>query len=86
MFYFTLVHVPGSHHTPNGLSRRQPQPGDEEELEDNFEDWINNVNSDRNEIVLHGYTKFHFFFYLSNKNPVLITAGAVRVKSADYTG
>ena len=44
MFHFTLVHIPGSHHTPNGLSRRQPQPGDKEEPEDDFEDWINNVN------------------------------------------
>ena len=38
MFHFTLIHVPGSHHTPDGLSRRQPQP------EDDFEDWIDNVN------------------------------------------
>ena len=44
MFHFTLIHVPGSHHTPNGLSRRQPQPGDKEEPEDNFEDWIDNIN------------------------------------------
>jgi Na+-driven multidrug efflux pump len=22
MFYFTLVHIPGTHHTPNGLSRQ----------------------------------------------------------------
>ena len=44
MFYFTLIHVPRSHHTPDGLSRRQPQPGDKEEPEDDFEDWINNVN------------------------------------------
>ena len=44
MFHFTLVHVPGTHHTPDGLSRRKPQPGDEEEPEDDFEDWIDNVN------------------------------------------
>ena len=44
MFHFTLIHVPGSHHTPNGSSRRQPQPGDKEEPEDNVEDWINNIN------------------------------------------
>ena len=44
MFHFTLIHVCGSHYTPNVLSRRQPQPGDKEEPEDNFEDWINNVN------------------------------------------
>jgi hypothetical protein len=44
MFHFTLVHVPGTHHGPDGLSRRRPQPGDEEDLEDDFEDWIDQVN------------------------------------------
>jgi hypothetical protein len=46
MFYFTLVHVPGMHHTPDGLSRQKPQPSDEEEPEDDFEYWINNINGD----------------------------------------
>src|SRR5271168_1390359 len=44
MFHFELVHVPGIRHGPDGLSRRRPQPGDEEEPEDDFEDWIDNVN------------------------------------------
>ena len=44
MFHFTLVHVPGTHHGPDGLSRRKPQLGDEEEEEDDFEDWIDEVN------------------------------------------
>jgi hypothetical protein len=44
MFHFTLVHVPGTHHGPDGLSRRRPQPGDLEEPQDDFEDWIDNVN------------------------------------------
>ena len=44
MFHFTLVHVPGTHHGPDGLSRRQPQPGDNEEPEDDFEDWVDQVN------------------------------------------
>ena len=44
MFHFTLVHVPGTHHGPDGLSRRKPQPGDEEEEEDDFEDWVDQVN------------------------------------------
>ena len=44
MFHFTLVHVPGSHHGPDGLSRRRPQPGDEEEPEDDFDDWVDQVN------------------------------------------
>ena len=37
-------------------------------------------SADRNEIVLHGCTKFSFLL-----NPVLITAGAVRIIGADYT-
>lgn len=44
MFHFTLVHVPGTHHGPDGLSRRRAQPGDEEEPEDDFEDWVDQVN------------------------------------------
>jgi hypothetical protein len=44
MFHFTLVHVAGTHHTPDGLSRWKPQPADKEELEDDFEDWIDNIN------------------------------------------
>src|SRR6202522_4517782 len=44
MLHFILVHVPGTHHGPDGLSRRRPQLGDEEEPEDYFEDWIDNVN------------------------------------------
>ena len=44
MFHFELVLVPGTHHGPDGLSRRRPQPGDEEEPEDDFEDWIDEVN------------------------------------------
>ena len=44
MFHFTLVHVPGTHHGPDGLSRRRAQPGDKEEPEDDFEDWIDQVN------------------------------------------
>jgi Integrase zinc binding domain/RNase H-like domain found in reverse transcriptase len=44
MFHFTLVHVPGTHHGPDGLSRRRPQPGDEDEPEDDFEDWIDQVH------------------------------------------
>ena len=40
MFHFTLVHVPGMQHGPDGLSRHRPQPGDAAEPEDDFEDWI----------------------------------------------
>src|SRR5271168_2268162 len=44
MFHFELVHVPGTHHGPDGLSRRRAQPDDETEPEDNFDDWIDEVN------------------------------------------
>jgi hypothetical protein len=42
-FHFELVHVPGTHHGPDGLSRRTRQPGDEDEPEDDFDDWIDNL-------------------------------------------
>ena len=45
MFHFTLIHVPGTHHGPDGLSRRRPQPDDEPDQEDDFEDWVDQVNS-----------------------------------------
>ena len=38
-FHFTLVHVKGTLHGPDGLSRHPPQPGDLEE-EDDFKDWV----------------------------------------------
>ena len=44
MFHFTLVHVPGMHHGSDKLSRQRPQPGDKKEPQDDFEDWIDNVN------------------------------------------
>jgi hypothetical protein len=41
-FHFTLVHVPGVVHGPDGLSRRPTQPGDlpEKDNEEEFDDWI----------------------------------------------
>jgi hypothetical protein len=53
-FHFTLVHVPGTVHGPDGLSRRPPQIGDEPEPEDDFEDWIDQV---------------HGFMHLINDSP-----------------
>lgn len=44
MFHFELVHLPGTRHGPDGLSRRKLQPGDIPEPDDDFEDWIDNVN------------------------------------------
>ena len=44
-FHFTLVHVAGSHHGPDGLSRRLRQPDDDPSDEnDDFEDWIDNLH------------------------------------------
>jgi len=43
MFHFKLVHVPSAFHGPDGLSRRKPQPGDAPEAEDNFDDWVDQV-------------------------------------------
>jgi hypothetical protein len=45
-FHFTLVHVPGKNHGPDGLSRRPAQPGDEqdEDGEEVFEDWIDKMH------------------------------------------
>src|SRR6202050_4716596 len=42
-FHFTLVHVPGTMHGPDGLSRRVPQPGEEPEPTDDFDDWVDNL-------------------------------------------
>ena len=41
-FHFELVHVAGSHHGPDRLSRRPRQPDDEDPIDDeeDFEDWI----------------------------------------------
>ena len=44
MFHFELVHVPGEHHGPDGLSRRPRQPGDRDEVDDDeFDDWVDNL-------------------------------------------
>ena len=44
MFHFTLVHIPGAFHGPDGLSRRRPQPGDLPEPDDDFDDWIDQLH------------------------------------------
>jgi hypothetical protein len=45
-FHFTLVHVPGSSHGPDGLSRRPRQPDDpkDEDDDEEFEDWIDRLH------------------------------------------
>ncbi|PIL33988.1 hypothetical protein GSI_03696 [Ganoderma sinense ZZ0214-1] len=44
MFRFEIVHVPGERHDPDGLSRRPRQPGDPDEEDDGFDDWIDRVH------------------------------------------
>ncbi|KAI0946018.1 hypothetical protein AcV7_010108 [Taiwanofungus camphoratus] len=46
-FHFTIVHVPGTMHGPDGLSRRTPQPGDAvvEEIDEDFDNWIDHMHS-----------------------------------------
>jgi hypothetical protein len=41
-FHFDLIHVPGTHHGPDGLSRQPQQDGDNEDRDDeeDFADWI----------------------------------------------
>ena len=44
-FHFTLIHVAGTHHGPDGLSRRPLQEGDDiVEDEDEFGDWIDQLH------------------------------------------
>ena len=46
LFHFTLIHVPGTWHGPNGLSRCPQQLGDENdnsEYNPEFDDWVNKV-------------------------------------------
>ena len=46
MFHFELVHIKGTFHSPDGLSRRPRQPGDPEPVddEDEFDDWIDQLH------------------------------------------
>ena len=45
-FHCDLVHVKGTFHGPDGLSRRPRQPNDPVEEEDNFDfdDWVDNLH------------------------------------------
>jgi hypothetical protein len=46
-FHFTLVHVKGTFHSPDGLSRRPCQPADADVIDnkDEFDDWIDRLHS-----------------------------------------
>jgi hypothetical protein len=45
-FHLDLVHVPGTHHGPDGLSRQPWQVGDDEDQDDEeeFADWIDQLH------------------------------------------
>jgi hypothetical protein len=45
-FHFDLVHIPGTHHGPDRLSRQPRQVGDEEDQDDkeDFMDWIDQLH------------------------------------------
>jgi len=59
VFQFELMHVPGESHGPDGLSRRRKQPDDEEELEDDeFDDWIDQVNGFLHMVLTTSTRKF----------------------------
>src|SRR5271154_4191652 len=75
MFHFTLVHVPGDKHGPDGLSRWCPQPGDEEELDDDFDDWINNV-----------YGFMHFINPIPSYTSTIYSLNTTTPPIAIYTG
>jgi len=42
-FHFVLVHVPGTHHGPDGMSRRRAQPGDDPNPPDDIDDWVDEL-------------------------------------------
>jgi hypothetical protein len=46
-FHFDLVHIPGMHHGPDGLSRRPRQVGGDEDQDDkeDFADWIDQLHA-----------------------------------------
>ena len=50
-YHFELIHVPGSSHAPDGLSRRYPQPGDASQEDDDFEDWIDKLHGFLHQIL-----------------------------------
>ena len=60
-FHFTLVHVPGTSHGPDGLSRRPKQPDDRDEDDDEeFDDWIDNLYSFVHMIQMHQKSRTPF--------------------------
>jgi hypothetical protein len=73
-FHFTLVHVKGTFHGPDGLSQRPRQPGnpDEDNDEEEFDDWIN---------CLHG-----FVHMIQGESCTFYSLPPVQCLSASITG
>ena len=73
-FHFKLVHVPGTHHGADGLSRRPRQPDDEvrdeTKLDEEFDDWIDN---------LYG------FLHFVNPSPVLSQVSQISARDCVAT-
>ena len=66
LFHFTLVHVPGTRHGPDSLSRRPRQPGDDDEDSEynpEFDDWVDKVYG-----FMHFLNPTHLQIASSNKN------------------
>ena len=66
LFHFTLVHVPGTRHGPDGLSRRPRQPGDDDkdsEYNLEFDDWVDKVYG-----FMHFLNPTHLQIASSDKN------------------
>ena len=66
LFHFTLVHVPGTWHGPDGLSRRPRQPGDDDEDSEynlEFDDWVDKVYG-----FMHFLNPTHLQIASSDKN------------------
>jgi len=75
-FHFTLVHVKGERHGPDGLSRRPLQPGDPpEDADEDFEDWIDN---------LHGFAHMiQPFPRYANAPPTVSVFTGVQIRSEE---
>jgi len=72
LFDFTLKHVPGTSHGPDGLSQRPEQPDDEPEPTDDYKDWIDRFYGFMHMInprsVLHGEHRALSLYTLVNSS------------------
>ena len=66
LFHFTLVHVPGTRHGPDGLSQWPQQLGDDDDDSEynlEFNDWVNKVYG-----FMHFLNPTHLQIASSDKN------------------